>query len=143
MLNVWGWNSLPGSEARGALGTVPSGLSANLYLHPSQPPPQCLRFFYHIIISLLLTPTLLSLSLQFRPPPSMDTCLSLIPMISRAVCSDHQLDRRIPGLRSAAKHNTMICATVFWRRAIYTQISSSTNVARANPIGRYTHVLSG
>ena len=32
MINIGGWNSLPGSETRGALGTVPIGLRATLCL---------------------------------------------------------------------------------------------------------------
>ena len=58
------------------------------------------------------------------PPPvssplSASTCPSLIPMVSRAVCSHHCLDRRIPGVRSVAKSKSMIgrismfCATLF------------------------------
>ena len=58
-------------------------------------------------------------------PPSSATRLALIPMISRAGCSHHRLDRRIPVFRSAAKHKSMIvrvviyCAAVFWWQAIY------------------------
>ena len=32
VLNVRGWNSLPGVEARGVLGTIPIGLHATLFL---------------------------------------------------------------------------------------------------------------
>ena len=45
MINIKGCDSLPGSEARGALGTVPCGLHTTLYLHPSRSPPKSLRFF--------------------------------------------------------------------------------------------------
>ena len=70
MLSVEGGVSLPGEEARGTLGTVPSGLRATLYLHPVQPLPKNLRFFYHIILSPSSSPPLLSLSLRliFFPP---------------------------------------------------------------------------
>ena len=70
-------------------------------------------------------------------------------MIFRAGCSHHCLDGRIPRFRSAAKHKSMIgqvaiyCATVFWRRAIHTLISSSPDIASAAPMGEYTHVPYG
>ena len=38
ILNVRVGSSLPGTQARGSLGTVSSGLLATLYLHPSRPP---------------------------------------------------------------------------------------------------------
>ena len=69
MLNVVEWSSLPISEARGALYTVPGWLDNTLYLHPTRPPPKRLQFFYHIIIFSSSAPTLLSLSLRIRPPP--------------------------------------------------------------------------
>ena len=68
-LNIGGWNSLPWLESRGASGTVPSGLRATLYLHPTSPPPKRLRFFYHIIPSPQYDSTLLSLSLRLLLPP--------------------------------------------------------------------------
>ena len=66
------FNSLPGAEARGTSGPVPSRLCSTLYLHPDQPPLKRLQFFYHISISQSYAPTLLSLSLRLRfsPPPS-------------------------------------------------------------------------
>ena len=77
MLNVGGWCSSPISEARGALGTIPIGLRANLYLHPVRPPPKRLQLFYHIIPSLSSAPTLIYLYLRHLPPPppSLSGCL--------------------------------------------------------------------
>ena len=65
MLHVGGVGegSLPGAEARGALGTIPSELCTSLYLHPAKSPPKLLRLLYHIIFSLSYSPTLFSLSL--------------------------------------------------------------------------------
>ena len=70
ILNVGGYISLPGSEARVSSGTVPSGLRATLYIHPVRSPPKPLQFFYHIILSPSSAPTLLYLSLRLRlfPP---------------------------------------------------------------------------
>ena len=59
-------SSLPGAEARGTLGTVPSGLRATFYLHITRSLPKCLWFFYHIITSQSSDPTLLSLYLRLR-----------------------------------------------------------------------------
>ena len=99
-------------------------------------------------------PLILSLSirLQLLPPvsslPSAATYPALILMIFRASCSHHLLNRRIPGFRSSAKHKSMIgrvaiyCATMFWRRAIYTPISSNPTIVSATPMSRYTHVPS-
>ena len=64
MLNVGGWNSLPGIDARGALVTIHIWLHPTLYLHPAWPPPKLLWSFCHIIISVLSAPNILSLSLQ-------------------------------------------------------------------------------
>ena len=91
-----------------------------------------------MIISLSYAHNLLYLFLRLQlypptprtppPPPFAAACLALNPTISRAGCSHHQLDRLITGSRSATKHKFMIrqvtiyCATVFWRRAIYTPI---------------------
>ena len=81
--------------------------------------------------------------------PSMATCPSLTPIIYRVGCSHRLLYRRIPGFSSTAKHKSMIgrvaiyCATVFWRRAIYTPISSSPTIPSAAPMVGYTHVPSG
>ena len=50
--------------------------------------------------------------------------------------------------RSASRQKSMIgkvamyCATVFWRQAIYTPISSSPTISSATPTGGYTHVPS-
>ena len=72
-------------------------------------------------------------------PPSADTCPALIPMIFRAECYHHLLGGSITGFRSATIHNSMIgrgamyCATVFWQRAIYIPISSSTTISSAAP----------
>ena len=155
MLNVKGCNSLLGVEARDALGTVPSGIHSTLYLHSVRPPPKHLRFFYNIVFSPSSTPTPLFLSFRIRFPPPFSSYPytsnfpSLIPMISRAGCSHHRLDRRIPGIRLAANHKfmvvrvTMYCATAFWWREIYIPISSSPTISSAAPMGGYTHVLLG
>ena len=116
MLDVGGWNSLPGAEVRGKLYTVPSGLSATLHLHCTRSLSKRLQFFYHIIISLSSDLTLISLSLQLRlrlpppvySPPFAATFPVLISMIFRSGFSYHRLDRHIPGFRSAARHNSMI-----------------------------------
>ena len=79
MLNVGGWNSLPGAEARGALGTVPSGLHATLYLHPAQPPPKRLQFFYHIILSPSSATPLLSLRLLCFSPRLLPPLRGYLP----------------------------------------------------------------
>ena len=68
MTNIRGWNSLPGAEARGALGTIPIGLRATLITSPSN---LCLLWFgpYTHLLSLLLYFHIpLYLSLQFICP---------------------------------------------------------------------------
>ena len=85
-------------------------------------------------------------SVPISPPSSDDSCPALIPRIYRAGCSQHFMDRRIPRFFSASRHNymkvqvAMYCATMFWRRAIYNPISSSTTIASATPMCGYTHV---
>ena len=68
--------------------------------------------------------------------------------MSRAGCSHHLRESCTPGLRSAARYNTMIrkfaiyFVTVFCWWAIYTPILSSPTVTSAAPMGGYTYVLS-
>ena len=60
-------------------------------------------------------------------------------------CSHRLLDRFSLFLRYSTRHNSMIvrvsiyCATVLWRRVIYTPISSNPTISIATPIGAYTH----
>ena len=71
---------------------------------------------------------------------------ALIPRISIMGCSHHLCESRIPGLLSTVRHKSkigqvvMYCATVLWRRAIYTPISSSPTVSSATLMGGYIHL---
>ena len=82
MINIGGRSSLPGSEAKDALGTIPSGLRATLYLYPTRPRPKSLWLFYHIITYPSPDPTLIYLSLclqLFHPciPTPLRVCLHI------------------------------------------------------------------
>ena len=69
VLNIGGWVSLPGVEARGALGTVPIGLRATLCLIRKISVWSSLVL---LVISVYLPPSFpiqLSLSFSFLPPP--------------------------------------------------------------------------
>ena len=65
MLNIGGWNSLPGAEARCALGTVPIGLSAILCI------------IGHISVWLSVVLLVISVSLTPSLPPPFPIILSL------------------------------------------------------------------
>ena len=73
IINIGGWSPLTGSEASGALGTVPSGLCATLYLSSTRPPSKRLWFFYHIIPSPSSPPPL-----PYSPSPS-DSSVPVFP----------------------------------------------------------------
>ena len=81
MLNIGGWGYLPRSEASNALGTIPSGLRATLYLSPARPTLKHLWFFYHIIPYPSFCADLFSLSLRFFRPRLLPTlrCFILLP----------------------------------------------------------------
>ena len=124
MPSIGGWYSLPVTEARGALGAVPSGLRATLNNYLSSlhlifsGPSSCLPYFIPSVYKYL------SPSESYNPvssPISSSTCAALISRISREGCSHHLQESRTPGLQSTTRHNSMIgrvvmyCTTVFWR----------------------------
>ena len=142
--NIGGWYSLPGAEARGALGTVPSGLRATLIT--SLPNPRLIFSGSYIHSSLPyhnLSPY--DSSNPVPTPISAASCAALIPSIYIAGWSHHLRKSRIPGICSAPRHKSMIgrdtmyCANVFWWRAIYTSIYFSPTVSRAAPMVEYIH----
>ena len=105
---------------------------------------------FSLLTSILTYPTLpLHLppipSSPSPPPTSDDTCPALIPRMFRAGCSHHRFDGFSPRFLFAARHKPMIgqvimyCTTMFWKRAIYTSISSSPTFSIAAPMGGYIH----
>ena len=148
--NIRGWNYLPGSDARGALGTFHIGLCATLINYLSN---ICLIFSGYYSHFILLPSISYSLSIYYSSLPvsspiSSAVCPNLIPRISISGCSQHLRESHIPGLRSAARHNFMIgqvvmyCETMFWRQVIYTPISYNPTVSSTSPMVWYTHVPS-
>ena len=80
------------------------------------------------------------------PPSPLPHALLLSLGLSRAGYSHHIYKNFITGLYYTAIHKSMIgkvviyCADMFWRREIYTPISSSPAVASDSTMGEYTHV---
>ena len=127
--NVGGCYELTGAEARGALCNLPIELHATVFTSKSS---FCLIFsgsssHYpssrspYYTLSLPLNPPY-----QYTPHTPTFACTALIPKIFRVGCSHHVCKSRTTGLCYSARHKSTIgqvaiyCATIFWRRAIYT-----------------------
>ena len=74
---IGGWRYLTGADARGALGTVPSGLRVAVYIHPARPLPK--RLFgiipYHSLPVIRPYPTL-----PLPPPPILPPLYPTLPL---------------------------------------------------------------